>query len=100
MVKPGVLLPNMNSLTKLESSVQKLLEDCEVLRGERDKAVHDAETTHGDLERALTVIDSLQSGDNNEWERDFQEKKKTLINHIRTLIARVDRLKIDDITDV
>lgn len=95
----------MNNIVKLETFIHKFIEKHNELREVRNRVVKDAENAESELKRAKETINDLKlniekvektSSDN----YNIENKKDGIIRQIKSIIARLDRLNIDDITNV
>lgn len=95
----------MNNIVKLETFIHKFIEKHNELREVRNRVVKDAENAESELKRAKETINDLKlniekvektSSDN----YNIENKKDGIIRQIKSIIARLNRLNIDDITNV
>ena len=94
----------MNSISKLEKSIRKLLDENSSVKTERDKALREAESAQIELRNANVVIESLRNeleGLTKKIEKSaiYDSKKAELKGRIESIIERVELLNIDDITN-
>ena len=95
----------MNNIVKLETSIYKLIEKHDEFLKVREKALKDAENAESELKKAKETINDLKLNfakvekisDSN---LNIENKKEEIIKQIKSIIARLDRLNIDDITNV
>ena len=94
----------MNNFGKLEASIHKVIDECHELRIERDYAIKDAENAKDELRKTQETINELEGniekiGSASYGSNNIENKKKEIIQHIKSVITRVEKLKIDDITN-
>ena len=94
----------MNNFGKLEASIHKVIDECHELRIERDNAIKDAENAKDELRKTQETINELEGniekiGSASYGSNNIENKKKEIIQHIKSVITRVEKLKIDDITN-
>lgn len=94
----------MNSISKLENGIRKILDENTSLKTERDDLLSDADSIRRELNNANALIESLRNemdGMTKKVEKSvvFQSKKTELIGRIESIIERVELLNIDDITN-
>ena len=95
---------DMNSISKLEKSIRKLLYENSSVKTERDKAFREAKSAQIELRNANVVIESLRNeleGLTKKIEKSaiYDSKKAELKGRIESIIERVELLNIDDITN-
>ena len=94
----------MNNIGKLETLIYKIIDDCHELRVERDIAIKNAENANDELRKAQEAIKILEGNRENIGNvsnvNDKVEDKNEIIRHIKSVITRVNKLKITNITNV
>ena len=93
----------MNNISKLEASIYKIIDEYIELRKERDNAIKDAENAKDELRKAQETINELEGniekvGSASYGNSNIEDKKNEIIRHIKSVINRVEKFKINDIT--
>ena len=93
----------MNNIAKLETFIHKFIVKHNEFKELKDKAVKDAENAESELKRAKETINGLKRNiekvektSSNKY--NIEDKKDDIIKQIKSIITRLDRLNIDDIT--
>lgn len=94
----------MNSISKLENGIRKILDENSELKAERNNLLSDTDSIRRELNSANALIESLRNeidGMTKKVEKSvvFEAKKTELIGRIESIIERVELLNIDDITN-
>ena len=94
----------MNSISKLENGIRKILDENSALKTERDNLLGETDSIKRELSNANALIESLRNemdGMTKKIEKSvvFESKKTELIERIESIIERVELLNIDDITN-
>ncbi len=95
----------MNNISKLEASINKIIDESIELRIEKNNAIKDAENAKDELRKAREIINELDgnieiTGSVSNGSSIIEDKKNEIIQHIKSIITQVDKLKINDITSV
>jgi len=95
----------MNNIVKLETFINKFIVKHNEFKELKDKAVKDAENAESELERAKETINGLKQNidkveKTSSSKYNIENKKDDIIKQIKSIIARLDLLNIDDITSV
>ena len=93
----------MNNIVKLETFIHKFIVKHNEFKDLKDKAVKDAENAERELERAKETINGLKQNidkveKTSSSKYNIENRKDDIIKQIKSIIARLDRLNIDDIT--
>ena len=94
----------MNNIDKLETSVQKLIHQYGKLAVLKEKAFKDIDNVKKKLNDAQETIRKLNEDSGNEGKKQknivvFEKNKEEIIKKIEFIIARLDNLNIDKITN-
>jgi len=94
----------MNNIVKLETFIHKFIEKHNELREVKGKAVEDAENAESELQKAKETINDLKQNvkkveNTSSSNYHIENKKGEIIEQIKSIIARLDHLNIDDITN-
>ena len=86
----------MNTIEKLENSVQAFIEVHEKLRSEKSKTVEDTAMSARELEKARTAIDELQKTIENfkEYKKrciDIDSRKKRIKEQVNLIINKLNK---------
>ena len=95
----------MNNTGKLETLIYKIIDECHELREERDKAIKNAENSNDELRKAQEAIKKLEGnrekiGNVSNVNDKIEDQKNEIIRQIKSVITRVNKLKINNITNV
>ena len=95
----------MKTINRLEASIHSLIEVNRKLKNEHNRAQEDAEYLRNELNNTKEIINGLQLNlekmEKNKFEYNKHiAKKKEIIEHIKSILYKLDQLKtIDDITN-
>ena len=94
----------MSNIEKLESTIQRFIEQFYKLQKERDNALQEAQRAQDEVYTANDKIHELETNLRRLEEKlsgivNFDTEKKEIVNRIESIICRIDNINIDDITN-